>query len=170
VTGIALQSWEFHGWRAPLAQLYWFWRDRKGLVGNLLSPVANLLFVYGAGGYAASLGQPGPWHFGTHIPPWIAAGCRLTLATAALQAGVRARSAALIYGWKFAAGVPVRMLWGNAVNFAATAMALWEFGNARGKGRGLVWRKTEHVYPVAVAAGARYQPIADVPTSSAAGD
>ena len=43
VTGIALQSWQRHGWSAPWPQLYWFWRDRKGLVGNLLSPAANLV-------------------------------------------------------------------------------------------------------------------------------
>ena len=29
-------------------QLYWFWRDRKGLVGNLAAPLSNLLFLYGA--------------------------------------------------------------------------------------------------------------------------
>jgi adsorption protein B len=36
VTGIGLQSWQRHGWSVPSAQFYWFWRDRKGLVGNLL--------------------------------------------------------------------------------------------------------------------------------------
>ena len=36
VMGIALQGWERQGWRAPASQLYWLWRDRKGLAGNLL--------------------------------------------------------------------------------------------------------------------------------------
>ena len=71
VTGIALQSWERHGWNAPWPQLYWFWRDRKGLVGNLLSPVANLFFLYGTASYLASLGHHVPWHLGSHIPTWI---------------------------------------------------------------------------------------------------
>jgi len=47
VMGIVLQSWERRGWRAPPRQLYWLWRDRKGVAGNLLTPVLNLLFVYG---------------------------------------------------------------------------------------------------------------------------
>jgi adsorption protein B len=162
VTGIALQSWERHGWRAPLRQLYWFWRDRKGLIGNLLSPAANLLFLYGAGSYTRSVGHPGTWHFGSHIPLWLAGGCRLTFAIALLQTGVRARSAALLYGWRFAACVPLRAVWGNFVNFAATAMALWEFARARSRGRGLAWRKTEHVYPSALAA--------EVSSGAAAGD
>jgi adsorption protein B len=177
VTGIALQSWERHGWRVPPSQIYWFWRDRKGLVGNLLTPAANLLFLYGAASYAFSLGHPVSWHLGSYIPPWIAGGCRLTFAIAALQAGVRARSAALVYGWKFALGVPLRMVWGNLVNFAATAMALWEFGNSHRSGRKLVWRKTDHVYPAALAtSAARYQPvllqnpIADVASGAAAGE
>jgi adsorption protein B len=171
VTGIALQSWQRHGWRAPLPQLYWFWRDRKGVLGNLLSPLANLLFVYGTASYLFGLNSPAPWHLGTHIPPWIAGGCRLTLAIAMLQAGVRAYSAGVLYGWRFAGGVPVRMVWGNLVNFSATVMALWEFGRARSKGKGLAWRKTDHVYPVALAAGpARFQAVADVPSGAAAGD
>ena len=164
VTGIVLQSWERHGWRAPLAQLYWFWRDRKGMVGNLLSPAANLLFVYGAVSYAWSLGHPGPWHLGSLTPDWLAGGCRLTFGIAVLQTGVRARSAALLYGWRFAAWVPVRMFWGNLVNFAATAIALWDFGRARHKGLRLAWRKTDHVYPAGLTAtAAHYQ-------SSSSGD
>ena len=174
VTGIALQSWERHGWAAPPAQLYWFWRDRKGLVGNLLSPVANLLFLYGTSSYLLSLGLAEPWHFGSLVPPWIASLCRLTFGVALLQAAVRAHSAASIYGWRFAALVPARLVWGNLVNFAATARALWQFWDARMKGRGLAWNKTEHVYPIPQPAMAinisRFQSIAEISSSSSGGD
>lgn len=165
VTGIALQSWQRHGWNAPWPQLYWFWRDRKGLVGNLLSPAANLFFLYGTLSYLASLGQSGPWHFGGLVPAWVSDLDRLTTGIALLQTGVRARSGARIYGWRFAAAVPIRMFWGNLVNFAATATALWEFWDAQTRGQGLAWRKTDHVYPVAqpaMAANAvQFQPMAD---------
>jgi adsorption protein B len=146
ITGISLQGWQHHGW--PLSQLYWFLRDRKGLVGNLLSPIANLVFLYGAIGYAATIGQPAPWHLGGYLAPWLRFACEITLGITVLQAGVRAHSAALIYGWRFAAAVPVRSLLGNFVNCAATANALWEFFDARRRGQGLAWRKTEHMYPV----------------------
>jgi len=43
VTGIALQGWERHGWRGGFASVYWFWRDRKGLLGNPLSLLGNLI-------------------------------------------------------------------------------------------------------------------------------
>ena len=41
--GIGLQSWERHGWRGSLAEVYWFWRDRKGLFGNPTQPVHQFL-------------------------------------------------------------------------------------------------------------------------------
>ena len=66
-----------------------------------------------------------------------------------LQSGVRARSGARIYGWRFAAAVPVRMFWGNLVNFAATATALWEFSKARDQRPRTGMAKTDHVYPLA---------------------
>jgi adsorption protein B len=47
VIGIALQGWERHGWSGGVAAAYWFWRDRKGLVGNPLSLVGNLVCLYG---------------------------------------------------------------------------------------------------------------------------
>jgi adsorption protein B len=172
VTGIALQSWQRHGWSAPWSQLYWFWRDRKGLVGNLLSPVANVFFLYGTLSYLASLGQPVAWHFGSLVPSWLSGLCRLTVGIAVLQIGVRARYGARIYGWRFAAAVPVRMFWGNLVNFAATATALWEFWDARG--RGLAWHKTDHVYPVAqptlVVSAARFHPVAGASGNAAVGE
>jgi adsorption protein B len=174
VTGIALQSWERHGWDVPWAQRYWFWRDRKGLVGNLLSPAANLLFLYGMASYFASASQSVPWHFGSLLPAWISNLCSLTFGIALLQTGVRARSGAQIYGWRFALAVPVRMFWGNLVNFAATAIALWEFWDARTRGQRLIWRKTDHVYPVAqpslaAASAVQFRPLQDGSANAAAG-
>jgi adsorption protein B len=174
VTGIALQSWQRHGWRVPWPQLYWFWRDRKGLVGNLLSPAANFFFLYGTASYLTNLGNPGPWHFGSLIPTWISDLCRLTFGIAILQAGVRIRAAARIYGWRFAAAVPIRMCWGNLVNFAATAAALWQFWNARSRGEELAWNKTDHIYParqpVLAASAVRFHPIPDASPNAAAGE
>src|SRR6185503_3482245 len=52
VAGIALQGWQHHGWRVAPRQRYWLWRDRKGLIGNLLSPLTNLLMFYAAASWA----------------------------------------------------------------------------------------------------------------------
>ena len=168
VTGITLQSWQRHGWRVPWRQVYWFWRDRKGLVGNLLSPVANFFFLYGTISYLSSVGHPGPWHLGSHIPSWISPTCRLTFGIAVVQSGTRMRFSARVYGWRFAYAAPLRMFWGNAVNFAATAAALWDFWDARTRGRSLVWRKTDHIYPLAANA-VRFGRLSDVSPNAVRG-
>jgi adsorption protein B len=138
VLGITLQGWQHFGWKAPWLQRYWLWRDRKGLVGNLLSPVANLTFVYGlVWGHWLSNGP----NFVTYI---YSATCSITL----FQTLLRAECCARIYGWRYAAFVPLRVFWGNVVNFSATSQALGQFLQARIQRGTLTWRKTEHSYPM----------------------
>ena len=47
ILGIGLQCWERNGWRGSWPEKYWFWRDRKGLLGNPLSLLSNFVFLYG---------------------------------------------------------------------------------------------------------------------------
>jgi len=146
VAGIALQSWQRHGWRAPWSQIYWFWRDRKGLVGSLLSPLANLMLLYAIGGWLAAGRNPAVWEMGRHIPAWLAVCCAFTTGISLIQLGVRAFLSSRAYGWRFAAAAPARLLWGNLVNCTATAKALSQFLRARWQKRSLAWSKTDHVY------------------------
>ena len=116
-------------------------------MGNLLSPVSNLFFLYGAASYLCSLETATPWRLAAQVPHWISRICYCTLSLSLLQAGVRAHSTASIYGWRFASAVPLRMVLGNLVNSAATVLALNQFSAARMRGKSLKWRKTEHFYP-----------------------
>jgi bacteriophage N4 adsorption protein B len=144
VAGAALQSWERHGWRVPVKQCYWFWRDRKGLAGNLLSPLANLLFFCWMSTLAGGrmLGNP----FG-HFPVWLRDLCVISMTVSGLHAGIRIHLSARVYGYLFAAAAPLRMFWGNLINCAATLQAYQQFVTARLERNALRWRKTEHVYP-----------------------
>jgi adsorption protein B len=142
--GISLQSWERLGMRAPLRQLYWFWRDRKGLVGNLIAPLTNLLFVWGITATlcgVCDLGMDG-------VLRWI---FPFTLALSALHLSIRACCVARIYGVRFALGVPLRAVFGNVLNCMATVTAIWRYTAAKLHGRPLVWIKTEHTYPTGTA-------------------
>ena len=146
VIGIALQGWQRNGWRGPLRLIYWFWRDRKGLVGNLVSPLASMLFVAGAAGYGASLLLHRLWTFGGSLPAWFPWIYLPTTLLSMAQIGVRMDCCARIYGWRFAALAPLRVLWANTINCAATTLALWQFLLAGAARRTLVWTKTEHVH------------------------
>jgi bacteriophage N4 adsorption protein B len=138
IAGIALQGWERLGWRAPWLQRYWFWRDRKGLVGCLLAPVSNLTFVCGLV----------LWRPIVHETPWMAWLYAATLVTAAFQISMRIYCSSRIYGWRFASLSPLRAFWGNVVNFHATVKAISQFTAAHLRRQTLRWQKTEHSFPI----------------------
>jgi adsorption protein B len=144
VAGIALQGWQQHGWRAPLKQIYWLWRDRKGVAGNLLSPFANAIFLYMLIRWSGSRGH---WHPVDHMPLWIARAAAYTLAISAVQAWIRALCCSRVYGWRMGLLSPVRLFWGNVINGVATVSALCQFAAAAVHRGRLAWRKTEHAYP-----------------------
>jgi adsorption protein B len=137
VAGITLQGWERHGWRTSWRQRYWLWRDRKGLVGNLLSLISNLLFCSWVADRRVFAG----------LPVWLVWLCAAGFAMSLVQLTMRMICSARIYGWKFAAATPLRAWWGNALNAIATMDAIRQFVAARRRHTALEWRKTEHHYP-----------------------
>jgi bacteriophage N4 adsorption protein B len=147
ITGIVLQSWERHRWRDSAAQIYWLWRDRKGLIGNLATPVTNVLFLYGCATWVWSATTGRPWHLGRTpggLWPWL---FPVMLALPFFHLTVRAWCTARLYGTRAAMGVPLRAVWGNWLNFVATLRAVHQYARAKMAGVPLVWIKTDHMYP-----------------------
>jgi adsorption protein B len=148
VTGIGLQSWEKHGLRDTLGQLYWFWRDRKGFFGNLLTPLSNVLFVYGAVTWVIAKTQHTRWGLGGELwVGWLSSMLGWTILLLLPQTLIRIYCTSRVYGWKFAAGVPLRVPWANIINCCAAGKAFWGYASARIGGVPLRWLKTEHAYP-----------------------
>jgi adsorption protein B len=145
LTGIALQSWERHGWRGEFSEVYWFWRDRKGLFGNPISLLSNLLFIYGLITWMVAKFTGSPWGLAQQAlhPALLTA----TLLTQIIQSGVRMSCVGSLYGKWFALGVPLRTLCANWINTVATVKALFVYMRARIRHEPLVWLKTEHAYP-----------------------
>lgn len=135
VTGIALQTWDRHGWRGDLVQKYWLWRDRKGLVGNPMSLLSNVIFVYVAIRWLC--GIPWPKMLLTNV------GALLSIHRLAYRMVCVGR----VYGTELALTVPVRVIFGNCINSAASFCAVQRFFTAKWKRQPLVWVKTEHAYP-----------------------
>lgn len=145
ITGIGLQSWERHGFRGALPQVYWFWRDRKGLFGNPISLLSNFIFLYGFLTWALSRLAGAPWGLANQtLHPSLLIS---TLIIQIIQSAVRMGCATRIYGFVFAIGVPVRGVCGNWINSMATFRAVTAYLRARIQHRPLVWLKTEHAYP-----------------------
>ena len=145
ILGIGLQSWERHGWRGSLPEVYWFWRDRKGLFGHPLSLLSNLVFLYGALTWVAAWSTGAPWGIAKYSlhPALLVA----TFAFQIIQTGVRMGCSARLYGPRFALAVPLRSVCGNWINTIATWKAVRSYLRARIHHVPLVWVKTEHAYP-----------------------
>jgi adsorption protein B len=140
VMGIALQGWERFGWAGTRSEIYWLWRDRKGLLGNPLGVVANAVFLYGV---ATAI-----W---TRMTPLATELTAVTLAFQSIRIAIRMGCVARVYGLLFALGVPLRLPYANILNAAATVQAVARYANARMRRLPLRWVKTEHSYPMRAA-------------------
>ncbi len=148
VMGIALQSWSLHGFRETMSQAYWFWRDRKAVIANLITPSTNFLFLYGGTTWIVSQARHVAWGLAPGAQNhWLPKVYCITMSMQVLHISVRAWCSAQVYGWQFASAVPLRVLWGNWINLRATSSAIRRFTWAKVRGRPLVWLKTEHAYP-----------------------
>ena len=146
ITGIALQCWERQGWRGAWQTRYWFWRDRKGLITNPLSVLANALFVIGLFDYLASSILHRPWLFEIKNSS-VAALCAATMVLQCLRVSVRAICVGKIFGVAGALTVPLRCFHANLINCTAGLCAMRDFFHAHLRNRAPAWRKTEHAYP-----------------------
>lgn len=166
ITGIALQGWQRNGWGRTGKERYWLWRDRKGLLGNPLSVVANLGFLYGFTTWTVAQAMGTTWAIGANLT---SAGVVLAwtgLAMQCIRTGIRAAWCARFYGPGFAAGAPLRVFVANAINFVATLRAVKHFAESVITRTPLVWLKTEHSFPSEVMLG---RPRATERKSRAAG-
>ena len=146
VMGITLQSWEYRSARETFAHLYWFWRDRKGLAANLITPLTNILFLLGAGTWARAHATHHAWFLARDLSRFYPV-YRAGLGLQVIQTAIRIVCCAKVYGWWFACGVPVRILVANVMNCFATSRAICIYTNAKIHHRPLRWLKTEHAYP-----------------------
>jgi adsorption protein B len=151
VMGIALQGWERHGWKGKPGEVYWLWRDRKGLLANPLSVVANLVFIYGL---ATAI-----W---LRASPLSLELCRITFSIQCLRIAVRMACVSRVYGVFFSLGVPVRAVYANVLNAAATFNAVGRYAIARAQKRPLKWLKTDHAYPNRAALLAHKRQLGDI--------
>ena len=150
ITGIGLQSWELHGFHETLRYGYWFWRDRKSLVGNIVGPLTNLFFVYGVATLTWAVSTHHSWELG-HQTAWLAVPAATGLYLQLMHTSIRVGCCARIYGWRFAAAVPLRVVAANWINCFATCHAFSNYAKAKLRGTPLRWAKTEHAYPTRAA-------------------
>jgi adsorption protein B len=149
VMGVALQTWDQLGWRVSAKQLYWFWRDRKGLLGNPITLLSNVIFLYCLLMWAGASAGRGHWNIAMVFPAagwvwWLAPFNTFFIFERWLY---RAYAVNRMYGPRQALGVVWRTPIGNLINFASTISALTQFFRAKVTRQDVPWAKTMHAFP-----------------------
>lgn len=149
VLGITLQGWESLGWQGSLGTRYMLFRDRKSLATNLIN-LLGYLVVFSVLIYWLIIRlYPDAYHY----PPlleqnswlWYAVilnGCFLLH-----RIVLRAYCVYRLYDVKQACLSLPRMVWGNIINFFATARAIRLYARYLRTGKLIAWDKTHHVFP-----------------------
>jgi len=146
ITGIQLQSWQLHNAKEILRYWYWFWRDRKGLVGNIVSPFTDLTSIYGVVSRLSAWWLHHEWRFAqeTASISWV---WNVGMTLQGAHTLFRMIFAGRIYGVLHAMTVPLRVPYANILNGYATVLAIFGFARAKLRGTHVRWVKTEHAYP-----------------------
>jgi len=164
VAGIVFQGWQQVGWDAGPGQWYWLWRDRKALLGHPLTILANLIFLYGLGGWLWATRSGEPWQLGllAREIPFLSQMLVANTALIVWRQAFRVACTRRVYGLGFALLAPLRSLWGNVINFAATVRAMALLLDAQVRNEAPAWLKTEHHYPSAPALRPHKQRLGEV--------
>lgn len=161
ITGIALQSWERHGWQGSWRTRYWFWRDRKGLLTNPLSLLTNVIFLAGLTDWIVSVSARRPWAFAVSNP-LIVKLCVVTTCLQVFRLILRSICVGRLFGFVMGLTVTLRCFHANLVNCAASLCAVRNYVQSRLRRTTLTWNKTEHAYPVRITDDAHRADLGDV--------
>lgn len=149
IMGIALQGWAKLGWQGNFWTRYMLARDRKALLTNQVSMLANCvvpaiaaLWLY-QGFFPEAYRYPPIVESGTW--PWYL--LQINLFFFFWRVGMRMFYVWRVYNfWQALLSVP-RLVWGNTINFLATMRAFRLYFRYLVTGKVIAWDKTEHVYP-----------------------
>ncbi len=147
IMGIALQGWRL-GWTDSPGANYCLFRDRKGLVTNLLTLAGYPIVIFWLAAWTAEWLNPE-----LHFPPLVESDeiwfTLMGIVLGLLCWRLLNRMAAVWrhYGpWQGLLSAP-RLVVANVVNFWATVQAIRRYVRSRISGQAPAWGKTAHAYP-----------------------
>ncbi len=147
IMGIAIQGWRL-GWTDSWGANYCLFRDRKGLITNLLAIAGYPIVIYWIIVWTVAWLNPD-----TVIPPLIesheiyATLMWIVLGLLGWRLLNRVAAVGRSYGFVQAMLSAPRLVIGNVVNFWATVQAIRRYLHSRLSGQAPAWVKTSHAYP-----------------------
>ncbi|GGW91950.1 glycosyl transferase family protein [Alteromonas halophila] len=149
IVGIVFQGIQVHKWSEDWKLNYFLWRDRKGVIAHFLSFLATLVAIH-----VILLGLY-DWLFPESYR-FLSIFTNDALSVALIQINFaffinrifqRAIFVRRYYGITQALVSPIRLFWGNLINFLANLRAIRQVIEQGGNPRRVAWDKTEHEYP-----------------------
>jgi adsorption protein B len=149
LTGIVFQAWRHFGWRGPLPMKYAFFRDRKAIATAQIAIFAYAVALGVVLAWLIRVTGLVPYRYPALVPKGSLLESLLIINAFFLlnRVGHRACYVWSLYGAKHAMMVPLRLLWGNYINFLAASLALWQVTKSLLSGRPIGWSKTAHRFP-----------------------
>ncbi|ACA17716.1 general secretory system II protein E domain protein [Methylobacterium sp. 4-46] len=142
VYGINFEATHKLGWKGDAWDKYFFVRDRKGVVTNLLPPVSLMILLLIAGGIIDLSGVP------ESLEPFLSASVTVNLVALFTRYVVRVAACREVYGTYDLLGIAYRWPVGLYINAAAVFRA-WKtyIGESEFATKPIGWSKTAHDLP-----------------------
>jgi adsorption protein B len=143
--GIAIQGWKNLGWLGRLSNRYYLYRDRRGLLTNILALIGYPVFIFLGAARLSQIWQEEPflYSYGTLLTGLLAVNMALMMN----RLWQRGRSVSIVYGGKALWLLPVRWPISVIVNSFACVNALTQTFILRIRKGTFQWVKTDHELP-----------------------
>jgi adsorption protein B len=142
VYGINFEGMHKLGWRGDIWDVYFFVRDRKGLITNFLPPISLVFFALLLSGVVDPTAIP------TELEPVLSVSVWLNLLSLLVRYLIRVSACRQVYGKYDLIGTAMRWPISLYINMAAVWRA-WKtyLGESQFASKPIVWSKTTHELP-----------------------
>jgi bacteriophage N4 adsorption protein B len=149
IVGIVFQGIQIHKWSSDWKLNYFLWRDRKGVIAHFVSFIATLIALHVIAIWLyESLSEDGYRYMSLFKgDEWSVLLIQLNLFFFLNRIVQRMIFVRRYYGIVQALVSPLRLFWGNLINFLANLRAISQVIEQGGNPKRVAWDKTEHEYP-----------------------
>lgn len=149
IVGIVFQGMQTHKWSSNWKLNYFLWRDRKGVIAHCVSFFTTIIALHVIGLMIYDALYRDGYRFMSlfkddQLSILLVQVNFVFFLNRILQRMIFVRR---YYGVVQALVSPIRLLWGNLINFLANLRAIKQVIEQGGNPKRVAWDKTEHVYP-----------------------
>jgi adsorption protein B len=149
IVGIVFQGIQVHKWSSDWRLNYFLWRDRKGVIAHFLSFLATLIVLQVLIVFLIEQLSSDGYRFMSIFKEdgWSILLIQINFFFFVNRVIQRMIFVRRYYGIIQAVVSPLRLVWGNLINFLANLRAIRQVIEQGGNPKRVAWDKTDHEYP-----------------------